>query len=170
MIQFISNIQWNEWFRVIRFIFYFLDALLIGLIILSLVKVWPLRPKFTIFTKRPKKAVTLHAEAFRDQWQAIIKKIASDSPEIWKLALIEADSLVDDLLKHLNYPGEHMADRLAKLDRNDFTTLDRLWNAHRVRNNLVHIADFKISQDKIKGILEDYEAFLKEIGVLKEPT
>lgn len=168
MAQFISNIQWDEWLRVIKFIFYFLDALLIGLIILSLVKVWPLRPKFNIFTKRPRKAVTLHMEAMKDHWQAIIKKIDSDSPEVWKLAIIEADALVDDVLKHLNYDGEHMADRLSKLDPSDFKTLDHLWNAHRVRNSLVHTTDFTMTSDKIRRVLKNYEEFLKEIGVLKE--
>ncbi|MDP3975076.1 MAG: hypothetical protein Q8P88_02220, partial [Candidatus Jorgensenbacteria bacterium] len=82
------------------------------------------------------------------------------------LAIIEADKLVDDALKTSGLQGEHMADRLEKLRVEDYPTLDRLWRAHRVRNELVHTPDFGINEGDAKDVLRVYEKFLKELGAL----
>jgi len=47
-----------------------------------------------------------------------------------------------------------------------YSTLDKLWEAHRVRNNLVHTPDFNIPQAKAEEVVGDYEAFLKEVKAL----
>ena len=164
--SFLNVAQWNTWVKVIRTAFYVVDVLLVVFLVFVVVQAWRYKPKFSAFFKRPKRVYELHDEKFKEHWQGIIKKTDADSPDAFKLAIIEADALVDDVLKRLGYPGETMAERLARLGQTDFAALNSLWKAHRVRNELTHTPGFKISQVQTKKTLENYEAFFKEIGLL----
>jgi len=152
---------------VIKIIFLVLDILLVGIFIYALASSWQFRPKLKAFLKKPKKAPTLKTEMFKDHWNNILENLNFNTPESRKFAIIAADALVDDVLKHLGYKGEHTADRLAQLNTRDFPSAEKLWRAHRVRNELTHTPGFDISPNQAKSLIEIYESFLKEVGVLK---
>ena len=83
-----------------------------------------------------------------------------------KLAIIDADGLVDDVLKQMGLPGEHFADRLARLTPEELKTFDKVWTAHRVRNDLVHTPGFALGLDEARRVMKSYEAFLIEIKAI----
>ncbi|RJP45691.1 hypothetical protein C4587_00425 [Candidatus Parcubacteria bacterium] len=154
-------------FGVIKGIFLILDALLAFGFVLAVVKGLKFRPHFEIRGSSTRaRAASQRNKFFRDRWDATMKKFMQGTPDAVRVAIIEADSLVDEALKQMSFPGEHFADRLQKLNKEDFKTLDRLWAAHRIRNDLVHTPGFFLSASDAKGVLEDYQAFLKEFGVL----
>ena len=101
-----------------------------------------------------------------DVWEKVVKKFVSGTPEGITLAVIEADKIVDDALKNLGLDGEHMADRLGQLSEEEVKGLDALWRAHRLRNNLVHSPDFKVSIEDAERALDAFENFLKQIKAL----
>ena len=113
-----------------------------------------------------RKFTTLREMVFHEHWQAILLKMASGTPDALKVSIIDADKLADDALKKLGLEGEHMADRLERLDAEDFKTLPKLQEAHRVRNELVHTPGFTVSALQAREVLKAYEEFLKEVGVL----
>jgi len=56
-----------------------------------------------------------------------------------KLAVIEADKLADMILKKAGVKGESMAERLRGVEKLiDRSVYQRMWEAHKVRNELVH--------------------------------
>ncbi|RJQ28436.1 hypothetical protein C4571_03630 [Candidatus Parcubacteria bacterium] len=155
-------------FGVVRTIFIVLDALLLFGFAVAVVKGLHYYPKFDLGgSGHPKKkTVSLRNKFFQERWTGIAKKYLVGSPDSIRVAIIEADALIDEALKQLSFPGEHLADRLEKLNPEDFKTLNRLWNAHRVRNDLVHTPGFTLSAHDAKAVLDNYEAFLKELGML----
>lgn len=162
----INSIPWAQIFSAARVIFIIANILLVVLFIFSLAKGWRCRPNFIFFPRRPRKQPTLRSEALREHWQAILSKLESGGSEAMKIAIIEADSLVGDILQRLGYEGEHLADRLAKLSIQDFPSVEKLWQAHRIRNELVHTPGFEISPSHAKEMIGIYESFLKEINIL----
>ena len=66
----------------------------------------------------------------------------------------------------MNLPGEHMADRLERLASRYLKSINKLWQAHRIRNDLVHTPGFVLNPVDAKGVLENYQDFLKEIGII----
>jgi len=62
---------------------------------------------------------------------------------------------VDDILKRMGLPGEHMADRLERIDTGDVKTLDALWAAHRARNNLVHSPGYVMNERDARRYMND---------------
>lgn len=163
--QWFINLPWRDTFFVLRWIFIVLDVILLVAFVYVFIRALEFRPKF-FFNLKPKKRSPLKDPKLLKRWQEIMRKAASSPPQSLTLAIIEADSFVDDVLKKMNVAGEHIADRLERLGRRDLKTIDRLWKAHRIRNDLVHTPGFTLPPADAKNVLENYEAFLKEIGLL----
>lgn len=165
--EWVLQMPWPGIWSVLKIIFIILDVFLIGLFIFLMIKTRPYRsqPKLYMPSKKYEPAKTLAITAFQEHWQGIVNKFNSDNPESAKIAVIEADALVDDVLKQLGYEGEHMADRLAKLDPNFFPSAEKIWEAHRIRNELTHAPGIGLPIEKIKRLLEHYRDFFKEAGL-----
>jgi len=160
---------WNSVFNAARIVFIVLDIILLVAFFFVFIQAWKFRPELAPYKVRQKKAFTVRDAVFKERWDFIMKKVAgAGSVDALKLGIIEADKLADDALKKLGLHGEHMADRLEHLSIEQVRTLDRLWRAHRLRNDLVHTPDFNLTPEIAARTLEDYRAFLKEIGVLVE--
>lgn len=158
---------WQQAYEIARGVFIFLDAVLLGVFIFSFLRAVPFRPRIHPEHGKPKKIYTLEDAALRAQWEEVTRKVRSGSGDALKLAVVEADKVVDDALKQLGFEGDHMADRLEDLSEGEVHTLPRVWRAHRLRNNLVHTPGFQVSPSEAKGAIADYEAFLKEIKLLQ---
>ncbi len=127
---------------------------------------WPYRAKFRLESTGAKKVLTLRDAMLKERWELIIRKFSLGTPESMRLAVIEADALVDLVLKGMEIQGEHLADRLSNLEAEDMESMSRIWRAHRMRNDLVHTPGFTLAAQDAKMALDDYEAFLKELEVL----
>ncbi|MBU2025201.1 MAG: hypothetical protein ABIC19_04010 [Patescibacteria group bacterium] len=75
-------------------------------------------------------------------------KLNSVNPNDWKIAVIEADKALDEALKNSGAAGESMGDRLKNVVSQDVGgDLDSVWEAHKVRNNIVHDANYQLSSE-----------------------
>lgn len=100
-------------------------------------------------------------------WQDILKKLNSENRSDWNLAIIQADSLVDNILKEMGLPGETMGDRMKTLDRSRLVSLDDLWEAHRIRNQIAHETDRTATKHKAAYAISLFEKVLKELEYLE---
>ena len=148
-----------------------LDVGLVCILVFLYFELKQFRPKF--FTnprdalKGEKRVPTLRDAGIAVRWKSIREKAEAAPPQSLTLGIIEADSFVEDMLKRMGIGGEHMADRLEKIDTGDLQTLDKLWTAHRARNNLVHSPGYVMTEFDARTYLKDYEDFLRELGVLE---
>lgn len=97
------------------------------------------------------------------QWGRISKRLESDQEAEYKLAVIEADSLLDEILERMGYKGETMGDRLKQLNSTILPNIEQIWEAHKIRNNIVHDPDYRLSLNQAKRILANYEAGLRDL-------
>ncbi len=96
-------------------------------------------------------------------WQKILSRLNKNDEANLRLALIEADNLFDDLLKQIRLPGESMADRLKYLNASQISNIDEIWQAHKLRNQIVHNAEYPITRNEIEFGVHAYEKALKEL-------
>ncbi len=82
-----------------------------------------------------------------------------------KLALIEADTLLDSGLKSIMMPGDTLGERL-KVACYKYPKLRDVWWAHKLRNQLAHDSSFQITQREAERALDDFERALKVLNVL----
>ena len=154
----------------IRLGFIIVDILLAFGFIYAFIRAWHYHPNFKGHHDAAgwhgKRMPTIRDVVLRERWQSTEKKFALGTPESARLAIIEADALVDTALKGMQIPGEHLADRLSNLDQSEIKSMNRVWRAHRLRNDLVHTPGFAVSPSDAQQAMNDYEAFLKEMDVI----
>lgn len=99
------------------------------------------------------------------QWNALAGRAQNATAHEAKLLLIEADALVDRVLKELHLPGATMGERLRAAERR-FGRLQEVWEAHRLRNRIVHEAPDVLKQGELEAAFAGYRAGLRRLGVL----
>jgi hypothetical protein len=104
-------------------------------------------------------------EAMKRRWQEI-ESLALASGEVSrKLAVVEADKLLDSALKTLAMPGMTLGERL-KFAAYKYPQLKEVWWAHRVRNQLVHEASFHLERKMAIMAIKTYKIALKRLGAI----
>ena len=110
-----------------------------------------------------------HGHSSNNRWQSVQSHLASDNPNDWKLAIIEADVLLEKMLDSAGFTGTTVGEKLKSAATRSFDTLDDAWQAHRVRNQIAHGgADFVLTHKLAKETMIQYERVFTEFGVLGE--
>ena len=97
-------------------------------------------------------------------WEGVVKLIDSYNLSDWKLAVIEGDKFVDLALREAGFPGETMGERLMMIKPGQLGNLQFLWDAHKLRNLIVHDLNFKIDQRQAQSAVHVFEQTLRELG------
>lgn len=134
-------------------------------IIYSLVKFFEIRKKRMVdFAKT---IIEEPIEERAKRWDKIKKYIRSNNSSDWKMAIMEADSLLDDIVKKIGYRGENLGERLSKIKPVHLNSVQEAWEAHKVRNKIAHEGDrYEISKGKAEQTIELYEKVFKELGYI----
>lgn len=97
------------------------------------------------------------------RWQHIQDLLKSYNVNDWRQAILEADIILEEMLDKMQYEGISIGDKLKKVEKSDFVTLDRAWAAHRVRNQIAHEgASFKLHREQAEKTIRDYEEVFRE--------
>lgn len=72
------------------------------------------------------------------RWVHVQELIRSNNPADWRMAILEADTMLEEMTKALNIPGDTLGERLKSVEQSDFLTLQKAWEAHKVRNQIAH--------------------------------
>ena len=151
-------------------LFYTLKAIAFVIIpVLAVVNIWlagqisPFRPRFRLFF-RPADAT--QGEFAKKRWEEIAARLESANDAEWSLAVIEADNLVDDILKRIGLAGETMMERLSRINVAEFPAMQELKEAHHVRNNIAHTPGYKISRLEAENVMRKYRKVLEDLEVI----
>jgi len=99
------------------------------------------------------------------QWNKIKKRTESGSESDYKLAIIDADDFLAEILDSRGYDGENFELAINKAGKLISPILTDVLSAHQTRNSIVYNPDFKISADQAKKVLETYESAARSIGL-----
>lgn len=97
-------------------------------------------------------------------WKKVKARLDLGQESEYKLALIEADAMVDDILRRMDYKGETLKERLAKITSATIPNIDKLAEAHKVRNSIVHDPDYHLTLEETKSVIEVYEKALSSLN------
>ena len=107
-------------------------------------------------------------EAFENKkWNLVQEHISSDDPNKWKLAILEADIILSDLLDTFQLPGESIGEKLKAVEASDFTNIENAWEAHKIRNAIAHQgSEFLITQREAKRVIGLYQTVFEEFKIV----
>ncbi len=96
----------------------------------------------------------------------VLAHIASSNPNDWKLAIIEADIILDEALKSRGFVGNSLGERLKSISPTQLASLNEAWEAHKVRNRIAHEgADFVLTKRIADETITRYRRVFNELGV-----
>ena len=97
------------------------------------------------------------------KWITVQNHINSVNPNDWRLAIIEADIMLEEMLEKMGYKGEGVGEMLKTVEKSDFHTLDEAWEAHKVRNNIAHQgSDYVMSSAEAKRAVGKFQRVFEE--------
>jgi len=103
--------------------------------------------------------------AMRRRWQEVESLLDAPGELSPKLALIEADKLLDHALKTLAMAGDTLGERL-KFAQYKYPHLRDVWWAHKIRNRLVHEASYHLDRRLARKAVNQYRKSLQIIGAI----
>ena len=107
----------------------------------------------------------LDKTGIKKRWQEIEKMLDRPGEMNYKLAVMEADKLLDYVLKSMSMSGKDMGERI-RFASFKYSRLRKVWWAHVLRNQLVHEATFSLDHATAKRAIKTFKRALEEIGAL----
>lgn len=118
---------------------------------------WPFR----------RKVGKLDRDAYLDHWNNIHQLVVDNSEQHWKQAIVEADKLIDQAFRELLMPGSTFGERLRAAEhRFSKDTYNRLWQAHKLRNQIVHEVGYSVGRQDAETAVSSFGDGLKVLGAL----
>ena len=101
------------------------------------------------------------------RWNRVLEHANSDDEHQWRLAILEADIMLNELLDLQGYKGETIAEKLKQVSKTNFNSVDDAWEAHKVRNRVAHEGvEYRIAEREKNHVINLYERVFKEFGFI----
>ena len=100
------------------------------------------------------------------RWQKIKKRLEKDNEAEYKLALIEADKMLDDILKEMGHGEESLNEKLKHLSSSDISNLEELLKANEICQNVIRDPDYRLDKEKAEEIISIFEKSFKGLEAL----
>lgn len=164
--QFILSPVFPTWLIIVRIIFVAVAAALLGFIVFALLKttwlkrlwLWDLQ-EFTTF--RP-----FGVRRIVREWLRVKARLDTGMESEYKLAVIEADAMLDEILKGMAVAGASLSERLERVTVASLSNIEEVRQAHATRNNIVHDPNYRLSLDESKKTIEIFEKALTDLQAL----
>lgn len=106
---------------------------------------------------------SLSKSEMNKRWGKIDERLHSGNLSEYKVAILEADNIVEGILKDIGYDsGADMAQKIDQLEMMQPDDAAALKEVHQIRNRIVFEQDFHIDLGQAKQSLETYKDFLKK--------
>lgn len=104
-------------------------------------------------------------KVIQTKWKEVEELMMMKNINGYKLAVLEADKLLDLALKTMMLPGENLGQRLkVAVARNP--QIRPVWSAHILRNKIAHDTHFEIKKGEAVQAVKQFKQTLDKLGFL----
>ncbi len=102
----------------------------------------------------------------KKQWLSVEGHLSGHSSRDWKIAVLEADRIVEDILSKVGFAGENFRERIENVHPDSLEKREELLRAHSVRNAIIRDPDYVLGKEDAREMVQIYEEFLKDWDAL----
>lgn len=135
-----------------------LIAFFVGIVVVGVLLI-------VVMTLTKKGPSPLDVDKYRSKWLTIEQQLKRDDEGSYHLAILNADKLLDQALREKAVRGETMGERMKAL-KDTWSNANAVWSAHKLRNQIAHEADVRVSYDDARRALAGFKLGLKDIGAI----
>ncbi|MDP1719018.1 MAG: hypothetical protein Q8L24_01175 [bacterium] len=99
-------------------------------------------------------------------WKTILKKMQSAAQTDWKVAIMEADRILDDMIRAAGFRATATDERFKQIAPTFVANFDEIQEAHKIRNRCAQEPDFEFSKEEAIRVLRIYKKAFQEFGLL----
>ena len=101
------------------------------------------------------------------RWLIIKNNVDSDNEASWRLAIMEADIILNEIID-IVIPGlGTMGEKMKTIDNSKMKTINIAWEAHKIRNRIAHDGgNFILSRIDARKTINMYEEVFNEFGII----
>ena len=163
LLQFVNS----SGFLAFKFIFVALTIFFIIHIVYLILKLGAVKEKKEFYRELwTRRAAPIRKDEFAARWSKIKDRMAKMDEAEYKLAIIEADKLFDELLRRMMYKGKDMGERLQQITSEQLSNINAVWESHKARNMLSHDISYHINYSDAERIIQNYEDAFRELEIL----
>lgn len=100
-------------------------------------------------------------------WRQIQKRLWSREQNQWKLAILEADHILNEILKMSGYLGPNLEEKLELITSAQLTNVEDVKRVHQIRHKIASDPSFEISFEETKEIIGIYKESFKELNLIQ---
>lgn len=100
-------------------------------------------------------------------WKNIRKRLNSADQSAWKLAILESDHILNEILKMSGYLGT-LSDQLKILTEAQLKNLVAIERAHEISDKIKNDPSFVVTQDEAGEAIAAYEQSFKDLNLIRE--
>ena len=166
LISFILSPPFEGWLLVAKILFLvFTLLLLVGTVVFFLISTWF---RFLLvydisefLTYRP-----YGVRKIEKIWRKTVGRLDTGLESEYKLAVIEADTVLDDILRRMGFGGETLGERLGKITSATLPNIEEIKKIHQTRNNIIHDPDYRLSLDEARKVVLAYEKAFRDLEAI----
>lgn len=163
-----KSILWSG-INILTYLFMFISLVLAGMIFFSYIR-WQeeLKKAKHIFNDNYKGDIDVGEPVYKHpRWATVIGHASSLNQSEWRLAILEADTMLAELLDKRGYPGLSIGEQLKLVDSEKFRSIQDAWDAHRVRNQIAHEGSaFTLTEREARRVIGLYERVFREFDFI----
>lgn len=97
------------------------------------------------------------------RWQKIISRLDTGSEAQYKIAILEADKFVDEILEGISHKGANMTEKLEKMHPGQLENMAELAQAHKIRNEIIQNKELSVDEKTARETVAVYADVLKSL-------
>jgi len=107
------------------------------------------------------------ASPIKKRWVNIAAMFQSPDPNAWRIAIIDADSMLEELITQMGFNGETFGEKLKNMNQSGIPWTDAAWDVHLLRNKLAHEGSrYPLNDREAYRAFKIYENIFFETGFL----
>lgn len=162
----VAFINWLLWFvNLLKPLALLVTAALLGVAIYSAVRIKQIDRE----SKSKDEAIISAANVaeqekeLNEKWIKVQELINSTNPSDWRIAILEADIMLSDVLDKAGFKGDTIGNQLKTIEKGDMVSLQSAWEAHKIRNQVAHGgSDYQLSERDAKMAINLYKTVFEE--------
>ncbi len=99
-------------------------------------------------------------------WKRIKRRLASGTPSDLRLAVVDADRVLDEILKVSHFPGTTMDERLASITEAQLPNIKEVLEVHRLRHRIGKDPGIILTQEEAENAVNIYKKVFVDFGLL----
>lgn len=160
----------HNW-EIIGIISSLLSIICIAIILFSLVRMREIQNHEKEEIEHEIHQALLHDQALdrreNPRWHYILTLVESPNDSDWRVAIIEADSMLEELLRSEGIAGDTLSELLEGAKTNGYSNIQNAWDAHIIRNQIAHQGlDYPLTQVEARRVIKMFQNFFEELKAI----